>query len=267
MLCCPFRPLASTPRWTRDSDAQRKLQRPEERDSALNLTQTQAYADRGLGPDVVQRLGVLGDLLLAAPFNVTSIREPEAIERFHFLDCLVLLDLAVVRSAQRPADLGSGAGLPALVLALALPQSAVTAVESQKKKCLFIEHAADTLELSNVDVRCERAEDYGRRAGREAHDVVVSRALAALPVVAEYSLPLLRRGGEMVAMKGSVSDQERIQAEKALAILGGGPLESFKVEPFAGAENRWIYLAPKEGPTPASFPRRAGTAARRPLGG
>jgi 16S rRNA (guanine527-N7)-methyltransferase len=232
----------------------------------VELTQSQAYAERGFGAEAIARLSVLGDLLLAAGFNVTSIREPEAIESFHFLDCLALLDLAAVRSAHRLADIGSGAGLPALVLGLALPWARVTAIESQAKKCRFIAQAASTMRLHNVEVRCARAEDYGRGAGRQAQDAVVSRALAALPLVAEYSFPLLEPGGTMVAMKGRISDEERIQARNAIAILGGGELESVKLEPFAGAENRWVYLARKVGATPASFPRRAGTAARRPLG-
>jgi 16S rRNA (guanine527-N7)-methyltransferase len=233
----------------------------------VELTQSQAYAERGLGAEAVAGLSTFGDLLRGAAFNVTSIREPDAIERFHFLDSLALLDLAPVRAGQRLADLGSGAGLPALVLALALPLARVTAVESQQKKCRFIEQAANAMGLRNVDVRCARVEDYGRKIGRGAHDVVVSRALAALRVVAEYSFPLLEHGGAMIAMKGAISDEERIQAEKALAILGGGGLESVKLEPFAGAESRWVYLARKERATPPSFPRQAGTAARRPLGG
>jgi 16S rRNA (guanine527-N7)-methyltransferase len=233
----------------------------------VELTQTQAYAGRGLSPDAMARLTIFGDFLVDAGFNVTSIREPEAVERLHFLDCLALLDLAAVRSAKQLADLGSGAGLPALVLALALPSTRVTSVESQQKKCRFIEQASIKMGLRNVEVRCVRAEDYGRGAGRGAHDVAVTRALASLPVVAEYSFPLLEPGGTMIAMKGAISNQERIQAENALAILGGGGLESVRLEPFAGAENRWVYLARKERATPDSFPRRAGVATRRPLGG
>jgi 16S rRNA (guanine527-N7)-methyltransferase len=233
----------------------------------VELTYRPNYTQRGLAPQQIDMLSELGDLLLNAGFNVTSIREPADIERFHFLDCLALLELAAVRMSERLADLGSGAGLPALVLALALPKSQVTAVESQQKKCTFIERAASAMKLANVQVRCHRAEEYGQHVGRGAHDAVVSRALAALPVVAEYSLPLLASGGAMVAMKGEISNQERIQAQKALDILGGGRLESVKLEPFAGAENRWIYLARKEGSTPAAFPRRPGTPTRRPLGG
>ena len=233
----------------------------------MELTYTDAYAARGLAPGQIDGLSTLGDLLLSAAFNVTSIREPADIERFHFLDSLSLLDLGQIQTASRLVDLGSGAGLPALVLALALPQSQVTAVESLRKKCAFISQAASAMQLKNIQVRCGRAEEYGQDTGRGAHDVVVSRALAALPVVAEYSVPLLVRDGTMVAMKGEISNQERIQAQKALDILGAGDLESIKLEPFAGAENRWVYLARKERPTPAAFPRRPGTPASRPLGG
>lgn len=233
----------------------------------MELTYSRQYAERGIGSDQIDKLSVLGDLLLHAGFNVTSIRQPEDIERFHFLDCLALLDLEVVEAARRLTDLGSGAGLPALVLALTLPGLRVTAVESQRKKCIFIEQAARAMELQNVHVTCVRAEEYGQGVGRASHDVVVSRALAALPVVAEYSLPLLEHGGTMVAMKGEISNQERIQAQNALDILGGGRLASVRLEPFTGAENRLVYMARKEGPTPSAFPRRPGTPARRPLGG
>ncbi len=156
--------------------------------------------------------------------------------------------------------------MPGLVLALAIPSARVTAVESQRKKCAFIRQAAAEMRLRNVDVVCARAEEYGRDAGRDVHDVVVSRALASLAVVAEYSFPLLQQGGTMAAMKGAVSNEERIQAEKALDILGGSGLEAVRLWPFEGAENRWVYLARKVKQTPASFPRRAGVAVRRPLG-
>ncbi len=233
----------------------------------MRLTESQAYARRGLGADALVRLSTLGDLLLDAPFNVTSVSDPQEIERVHFLDCLALLDLESVRTVRRVADIGSGAGLPALVLALALPSARVTAVESQRKKCGFIEQAVVAMGLENVEIRCERVEEYGRNAGRGIHDAVVSRALAELAVVAEYSLPLLEPRGRMVAMKGLISNEERIQGERALGILGGSGLESIRLQPFPGAENRWVYLAEKKGATPPSYPRRPGVATRRPLGG
>jgi 16S rRNA (guanine527-N7)-methyltransferase len=212
-------------------------------------------------------LAVLGDVILGAAFNVTAIHDPEEIERLHFLDSLSLLEVEVVAKAKDLVDVGSGAGLPALVLALALPSTQVTAVESQRKKCAHIETAVRALGLDNVSICCQRAEEYGGSAAREMHEVVVSRALAALPVVAEYSLPLLRLGGSMVAMKGSISDQERTQAQRALGILGADRLDAIRLHPFAGAENRWAYVARKVRLTPKEFPRRPGIPAKRPLGG
>jgi len=231
------------------------------------LTETCYYAARGLDDAAQHRLAVLGDLILGAGFNVTGLTDPREIERTHFLDSLSLLDLACVSSAERLVDVGSGAGLPALVLALALPSAKIVAVESQRKKCAHIGRAADALSLRNVEVYCVRAEEYGRTAGRGIHDVVVSRALAALPVVAEYSLPLLGLGGTMVAMKGAISDEERSQAERALGILGSDLLEAVRLQPFSDAQNRWAYLARKIRVTPGDYPRRPGIPAKRPLGG
>jgi 16S rRNA (guanine527-N7)-methyltransferase len=197
---------------------------------------------------------------------VTGVRDPGEVERVHFLDSLSLLRVAPVSCAGRLADVGSGGGLPALVLAVGLPETEVTAIESQRKKCDHIRRAIEILGLGNVSVCCARTEDHAHAGGREAYDVVVSRALASLPVVAEYSLPLLRVGGEMVAMKGVVSDQERTQASSALDILGGEQLNAIRMDPFAGSHDRWVYVARKVRSTPEEFPRRAGVPARRPLG-
>lgn len=220
----------------------------------------------GLDAGALRRLAVLGDLVLSAGLNITGVKDPTEIERVHFLDSLSLLRLEVVSSAKHLADVGSGGGMPALVLALALPGTEVTAIEAQRKKCEHIERTAEALDLGNVTVRCLRAEDHARSGGREAYDAVVSRALAALPVVAEYSLPLLRVGGNMVAMKGRVSDQERTQASHALGILGADELEVVRLDPFPGSRDRLAYVARKVRTTPSAYPRRAGMPANRPLG-
>jgi 16S rRNA (guanine527-N7)-methyltransferase len=231
----------------------------------VRLIETTHYEAHGLDEGAQTRLAALGDLLLGAEFNVTAVSTPEAIERMHFLDSLSLLALPEVRTARRIVDIGSGAGLPALVLALVLSAD-VLALESHRKKCDFIERAAREMELANLGVACARAEEYGRNEGREAHDCAVSRALAALPVVLEYSMPLLSPGGFVVAMKGAISDQERIQAERALGILGGDSLRAVKLQPFPDAEKRWAWIASKSRPTPRAYPRRPGVPAKRPLG-
>ena len=224
------------------------------------------YEGHGLDATAMARLERLGDLILDARLNITGLTDPEDVERQHFLDSLSLLGVPSLKDAPEIIDIGSGGGLPALVLAIVLPQTRVTALESAQKKCAYIETTARALGLSNVAVVCARAEDYGRGNGRARHDVAVSRAVAALPVMVEYSLPLLRVGGLMVAMKGQVSNQECIQASKAAGILGAGAVEALRLEPFEGALNRWAYVARKVRPTPEDYPRRTGIPAKRPLG-
>jgi 16S rRNA (guanine527-N7)-methyltransferase len=234
----------------------------------MELMEVQAYSARGLDDATLRRLALLGDLILGARLNITGVKDPLEIERVHFLDSLSLLDLPCVSSARNLVDIGSGGGLPALVLALALPGVSIVALEAQRKKCAHIEQAAAALGLqTSVEVHCARAEEYGRTARRGTFDVAVSRALAPLAVVAEYSLPLLALGGTMAAMKGAISDQERIQGEKALGILGCDLLEAVVLRPFAGAHRRWAYVAQKARSTPDKYPRRAGIPAKRPLGG
>jgi 16S rRNA (guanine527-N7)-methyltransferase len=232
----------------------------------LELVHTDDYAGYGIDASVQERLGMLGDLILGAELNITGIRDPGEIEKIHFLDALSLLRLPDVPSAGAIADIGSGGGLPALVLALALPATTVTAIESVGKKCDYIKRAAAELGLANVIVRCERAEDHASTEGREAYDVVVSRAVASLPVVAEYSLPLCRLGGVMIAMKGPMSEQERTQALVAVGILGADGMEIVRLEPFSGARDRVACVARKLRSTPSCYPRRAGVPQKRPLG-
>lgn len=232
----------------------------------MELVYRAKYAEYGIGDDAQRLLALLGDMILSAGLNVTGVKDPEEVEKVHFLDSLALLDLPVVQAAAEIADVGSGGGLPAIVLALALPGSRVTAIESVTKKCRHIIHVAAVLGLENVRVFCERAEDHGQSEGREAYDVVTSRAVASLPVVAEYSLPLLKVGGSMVAMKGQISDQERTRALRALGILGSDGMEEVRLTPFSEARDRLVFLVKKSRPTPGVYPRRAGVPQKRPLG-
>jgi 16S rRNA (guanine527-N7)-methyltransferase len=232
----------------------------------LNLQETPAYVAYGLTDDAIAKLGRFGDLLLSSSVNVTAIRDPLGIEHMHFLDSLSLLTVPEVNEAGRVVDVGSGGGLPAIVLAVALPRLQVVAVESIRKKCAFIEEVGLLLGLSNLRVQCARAEDLGRSGLRESFDVAVARAVAPMAVVAEICLPLVRVGGVVVAMKGPMSDQERIQGQNALAILGAVEGQARQVQPFPEAENRWLYVARKASATPPDYPRRPGVPQKRPLG-
>ncbi len=237
------------------------------RGSVLKLVERDSYLARGLDARAQDGLAILGDLLVSSLTNVTALKEPHEIERMHFLDSLSLLDLPEVSVASDIVDIGSGAGLPALVLALALPNTSLVALESQEKKCAFIRKASQDLGLSNLSVECARAEDYGQGAMRASFGLAVSRALAPLAVVAELSLPLVKLGGVMIAMKGSVSNQERTQGEKALAILGADSMDIVRLHPFLGAENRWACVAVKRRETDPQLSPSSGDAGEETAGG
>jgi 16S rRNA (guanine527-N7)-methyltransferase len=233
----------------------------------MNLLEVERYRAAGLSPEAIRKLGRFGDLLLGSPVNVTSVREEQSVERYHFLDCLSLLEVECFREAGQIVDVGSGGGLPAVVLALALPGAKVVALESVGKKCTFVANVAHDLELPNLVVECGRAEDLGRGAGRESFDVVVARAVAIMPVLAELCLPLVRVGGSFVAMKGNMSNQERMEGDQAVAILGGRSAIVKPVVPYAGAENLNLVIVHKQQRTHPAYPRRVGVPSRRPLGG
>ena len=231
------------------------------------LQEEAAYASRGLEGAALNRLERLAALLLSSPANVVGARTLEDIEKRHFLDALSLLEVPGLRGpGLRLADVGSGGGLPALVLAIALPEARITAIESVGKKCAFIRRAGEDLGVSNVDIVCARAEDYGRLEGRGRFDLCVTRAVGMLALVAELSAPLLRVGGLFVAMKGRLSSAEWDNGLAALDILGVEQVVRVAVTPFPEARDRQLVVGRKVRATPAGLPRRGAALMRRPLG-
>jgi 16S rRNA (guanine527-N7)-methyltransferase len=184
----------------------------------------------------------------------------------HIADSLSPLELEPVRSAVRIADLGSGAGLPGLVIAARLRAARVDLVESIGRKCAFIREAITAMGLENAEVVCERSEEWAREGGREAYDVVTARALGRLAVIAELASPLLLQGGVLAAMKGARSAEEEAELARAAPRLALEPLEIRSVRPYPASHSRNIHLLRKNGPTPNGLPRRAGMAAKRPFG-
>jgi 16S rRNA (guanine527-N7)-methyltransferase len=184
----------------------------------------------------------------------------------HIADSLSALDLEPVRSAKLIADLGSGAGLPGLALAAALPDARVDLIESVARKCAFLREAIERMGLANAQVICERSEDWGGGRGREAYDVVTARAVGPLATLAELASPLLRDGGVLAAWKGARSGKEEEAALRAADRTGVEPLEIRTVQPYPASRDRHIHLLRKNGPTPNGLPRRPGMAAKRPFG-
>jgi 16S rRNA (guanine527-N7)-methyltransferase len=199
------------------------------------------------------------------PTASTTVRDPDAAADRHVADSLVALQVPAVREARRIADLGSGAGWPGLALAVALPAAHVKLVESAVRHCRYLERATAAAGLGNVEVVHARAEEW--EDGLAANDLVTARALAALPVLAEYAAPLLEEGGALVAWKGVVDDAEAAAGAAAAAQLGLQVVEVRPVTPYPGAERRTLHVFRKRAPTPPGFPRRPGMAVKRPLGG
>jgi len=203
-------------------------------------------------------------VLAEDPLTPTPIREPAHAVDVHLADSLAALELPVVRGAAALADLGAGAGFPGLALAAALPAARVAVVESAGRKCAFLERAAARAGLGGVEVACVRAESWAD--GLANWPVVSARALAALPVLAEYAAPLLTLGGALVAWKGRRMPEEEHAASTAAGVLGLELAEVRRVRPYPGAEHRHLYVFTKVSATPPGYPRRPGVAAKRPLG-
>jgi 16S rRNA (guanine527-N7)-methyltransferase len=224
-----------------------------------------ALAGYDLDETQLATLGRVLSVLANDEHPPTTVRAPvEASER-HLADSLAGLDIDLINEDGREvADLGAGAGFPGVALAVALPGARVRLVESQRRKCEFLERMLAAAEIENASVVCARAEEW--REGLAGNDVVLARALAAQPVVLEYAAPLLRLGGALVDWRGRRDAGEEQAAARAARELGMELRELRRVHPFATATDRHLHVWVKTEPTPDRFPRRAGMARKRPLG-
>lgn len=199
--------------------------------------------------------------------NLTAIRDPEEVRVKHFLDSLSCLQATGDLSGQQVVDVGTGAGFPGLPLKIVVPEMRLTLVESVAKKTAFLEHVVQVLGLEGVKVVAARAEELGQDlAYRETFDWGIARALAPMPVLAEYLLPLVRVGGKMLAQKGREARLEAQAGQAAIGLLGGQLGELQRVEIPGLEEERWLAVADKVKETPAKYPRRPGMPGKKPLG-
>ena len=202
-------------------------------------------------------------------FNLTSPSALADAERVHFLDSLAMVPV-IKRDhpgAERLMDVGSGAGFPGLVVKLVMPELRVVLLEATRKKAEFLRWAADTLELGDVDVVAERAEEAAHREDlREAFDVVTARALGPLPVALELTLPFCRVGGSLIAYRGADGAGEAAEAGPVASRLGGHIRSVERVEVDGIKERTVLVVLGKDAHTPGEFPRRTGIPSKRPLG-
>jgi 16S rRNA (guanine527-N7)-methyltransferase len=198
--------------------------------------------------------------------NLTAITAPGEIEVKHFVDSLTCLLAMDLRKGDRLIDVGTGAGFPGLPLKIVRPQLRVVLVEATAKKVQFCQHVVAGLKLEGVDVLQARAEDLGHEPiHRQRYDWAVARAVAALPVLAEYLLPLTRIGGLAIAQKGETGPAEVHAAEEAINHLGGHVRQLRPIELPKVAESRYLVLIDKVAATPNLYPRRVGVPSKRPL--
>lgn len=193
----------------------------------------------------------------------TTVTESVLAVDVHLADSLVALDLEQIGKAHRLADIGAGAGFPGIPLAIALPRCEVNLVESQARKCAFIERMATAASVENAEVVCVRVEEWPEGIG--AHDVVTARAVAAQSTVLEYAAPLLRLGGVFVDWRGKRDPEEESLACEAAEQLGLRRDWVGRVEPYEGVRDHHLHVFAKVRETPGRFPRRAGMASKKPL--
>ncbi len=210
------------------------------------------------------RLETLCELLVSDPLAPTTVRDPQRVIEDHLADALVALECEPVRTASAIADLGSGPGIPGLPLAIALPRAEVALLESSARKCAFLETAIESCGVENAYAVHTRAESWASGLGKMG--LVTARALASLPVVAEYAAPLLALGGALIVWRGVRDPDEEAAAVRAADQLGLQVLEPLRVRPYERARNRHLHVMLKVRPTPDGFPRRPGIARKRPLG-
>jgi 16S rRNA (guanine527-N7)-methyltransferase len=218
----------------------------------------------GLNRAQMSQLGVILCELQGDEHAPTTVRDADRATDIHLADSLSALEIEGVTAAGQIADLGSGAGFPGLALAVALPGAEVNLVESQRRKCEFLERVCLAAGVENARVVLARAEEWSDGISR--NDVVLARALAAQPVVLEYAAPLLKTGGTLVDWRGIRVPAEEDVADHAAAMLGLRRTAVRRVVPFAGAKDHHLHVFVKAQETPARFPRRAGVARKRPLG-
>jgi 16S rRNA (guanine527-N7)-methyltransferase len=224
-----------------------------------------AKADLALSPGQHNQLDRYIDLLLEANqrMNLTRIADRAAAEVQHVGDALTVLPF-LPKETFRLVDVGSGGGVPGVILAIARPDAKVVLLEATKKKAAFLQEVVTKLELANVKVLPERAETAARGELRESRDVAVARAVGAMDFLVEWCLPLVKKGGVMLAMKGARIVDELPAAKRAINLLGGGNPTVHPVD-LPGTEHRVIVEIRKLGRTDVRYPRDPTVAKGKPL--
>ena len=200
--------------------------------------------------------------------NLTRITEEDEVYLKHFYDSITPLFTfgAVFKDGATLCDVGAGAGFPSIPLKILKPGLKVTIVDSLQKRLNFLKDLISELGLTDVELVHGRAEDVGQnKLYRERFDIVTARAVARMSVLSEYCLPLVKKGGYFVALKGPKAEDELDDGKKALEVLGGKLIKDEELTLPASEEERTLVLVQKVKSTPKKYPRQAGTPRRKPI--
>ena len=197
--------------------------------------------------------------------NLTSITEEHDVYLKHFYDSITPSFYYDFNGELSICDVGAGAGFPSIPLKIVFPELKVTIVDSLNKRIQFLNHLAAELGLQDVSFVHDRAESYGKGAYRESYNIVTARAVARLTVLSELCLPLVKKGGQFIALKSSKGEEELQEANFAINILGGNVKETFSFELPEDAGERQMIVIDKRRQTSKKYPRKPGTPNKSPL--
>lgn len=196
--------------------------------------------------------------------NLTAITEEDEFYTKHFYDSIATSFYFDFKDVKTICDVGSGAGFPSIPLKIVYPHLEVTIVDSLNKRIKFLNLLAEELGLENYNFVHSRAEDFGQnKEYRESFDVVTARAVARLNVLAEFCIPLVKKSGYFLSLKAQKSDEEKLEADKAIKLLGA-KLEDDS-EFYIDGDERHILKIKKTKETPNKYPRKAGTPLKNPI--
>ena len=221
-----------------------------------------------LTEEQIAQFAVYNEMLLDwnTRMNLTALTAPADVAVKHIIDSLTAYDAPLFDAAEALIDVGTGAGLPGIPLAVYASHIEVTLMDALAKRVRFLTEVTRAMHLTNVRCIHARAEEAARAKEHRAHyDIAVSRAVARMPVLLEYTLPFVRVGGSVLALKGRAYAEDAAEARGAAERLGGGAIAARPVQLPGLDDVRAILTVVKERPTPKAYPRRAGQPEQCPL--